>query len=594
MAQDRTFEIGFVMAGAISAGAFTAGVMDFIFEALDAYEEEKSKQGWRGPRHDVRVPVFAGASAGGMTSAISALHAFRELEHVQPAAAAPRPQRNRLYSSWVTDISIERLLETADLAGKRRAQGATSALCSDVLDEIVLNAFDIDGPLKKRNWVGRGNNHLLRVFLTLTNLRGVPYSFKLFGAEANERYGMLNHADYYEFSVGPSSDWLDSAMPLDASDLKSANWATFRTSALATGAFPVGLRPRPIQRQSAGWYRNAGCVGYEDWRQDPSCFVPIGPDDSFGDEAPYQFVAVDGGTINNEPLELARRYLAGSAGHNPQDGARADKAVVLVAPFPNYRAAPKRDDAIGLVHVFRQLRGALQDQARLKPDELALAANDDVFSRFMISPIRTGNGSDAAQRLPIASGSMNGFGGFLHQSFRRHDYLLGRRNAQAFLQWNFALPKSNEKFLGLDIDDRRWLVRNADREQGSITLERNLELEPKQFAVAVGSERREPGYPIIPLVDRLCTPIEIGPADMPDPTPLCCRDLKKRVGERAQAVVDTLVDVDFQKEVATAKFLAPVLTFGARRFGKMIAEQRGYKYIEDAVNDVRDAFADRA
>jgi len=40
MADDRTFEIGFVMAGAISAGAYTAGVMDFIFEALDAYEQD--------------------------------------------------------------------------------------------------------------------------------------------------------------------------------------------------------------------------------------------------------------------------------------------------------------------------------------------------------------------------------------------------------------------------------------------------------------------------------------------------------------------------------------------------------------------------
>jgi len=36
--EPKTFEVGIVMAGAISAGAYTAGVMDFVIEALNAYE----------------------------------------------------------------------------------------------------------------------------------------------------------------------------------------------------------------------------------------------------------------------------------------------------------------------------------------------------------------------------------------------------------------------------------------------------------------------------------------------------------------------------------------------------------------------------
>ena len=91
MTEDRTFELGVVMAGAISAGAYTAGVMDFLFEALDAYEEAKGKPSWNGPTHNVRIPVNAGASAGGMTSAISALHAFRDLDHVWPGKLPPAP-----------------------------------------------------------------------------------------------------------------------------------------------------------------------------------------------------------------------------------------------------------------------------------------------------------------------------------------------------------------------------------------------------------------------------------------------------------------------------------------------------------------------
>jgi predicted patatin/cPLA2 family phospholipase len=33
------FKIGLVLAGAVSAGAYTAGVVDFLFEALEAWEQ---------------------------------------------------------------------------------------------------------------------------------------------------------------------------------------------------------------------------------------------------------------------------------------------------------------------------------------------------------------------------------------------------------------------------------------------------------------------------------------------------------------------------------------------------------------------------
>ena len=68
MSERPVFELGLVMAGAISAGAYTAGVMDFLIEALDAYYAARDKPDWAGPRHDVRVPVLAGASAGGASA----------------------------------------------------------------------------------------------------------------------------------------------------------------------------------------------------------------------------------------------------------------------------------------------------------------------------------------------------------------------------------------------------------------------------------------------------------------------------------------------------------------------------------------------
>lgn len=45
MPPDRpAFEIGFVLAGAISAGCYSAGVMDFMIEARDDYYAERDKR----------------------------------------------------------------------------------------------------------------------------------------------------------------------------------------------------------------------------------------------------------------------------------------------------------------------------------------------------------------------------------------------------------------------------------------------------------------------------------------------------------------------------------------------------------------------
>ncbi len=589
MADNRTFEIGFVMAGAISAGAYTAGVMDFVFEALDAYEEAKTKPDWDGPTHDVRVPVMAGASAGGMTSAISALHAYHDLEHVWPGAPPPKPERNRLYSSWVTDISLDALLETTDLEGGREAEGVLSLLCCDVLERIVDNAFMLSGPVRPRDWIGSGDDRALRVMLTLTNVRGVPYSFPVFGANADERYGMLNHADYYDFAVGAANS-SGGAIALDVGDFSAPAWKRYKTAALATGAFPIGLRPRIIERSDETWYSFAGCVGYEDAEKE--CFIPIAPDGSFRDEAPYRFATVDGGTIDNAPLELARRYLAGRNLHNPRDGQSADKAVILIAPFPNFQSAPPFSDNLRLVDLLPRVGSALIDQARFKPDELELVASDKVFSRFIVSPVREGNDSEAARKYPIACGVMGGFGGFIHESFRRHDYLLGRRNAQAFLRWNFALPNSNPLFDGVRINERRWYVGNADGATGSLDLAADRALKPKVFSPKVAGGVPRPGYPIIPLVDRLCKPIEIGPNDLPKPGDVPLDDVKKRIHERAKKVIATLLEVDLHKEVSS---IAPIgvglATEAATAFATHIATEKAFSVAENAVRDVAAAFA---
>ncbi len=249
----------------------------------------------------------------------------------------PPPEQNRLYSSWVTDISLDGLLETSDLDAPG-IRGLKSVLCCDVLDKIVHDAFTMSGD-RERAWIGRGDDHSLRVRMTLTNLRGAPYSFQLFGSDTDETYGMLNHGDYFDFTVGRKPAAGPGTTPLDVTNLAQKDWDVYRQTALATGAFPVGLAPRIIERPNTAFYGEAQSFGYEDPLTGE--YRPVGPDVSFKAVSPYAFVSVDGGVIDNAPLELARRYLSGSAvAKNPRNGDGADKAVLLDCAVPEFRRGP--------------------------------------------------------------------------------------------------------------------------------------------------------------------------------------------------------------------------------------------------------------
>ena len=83
------FLIGINMAGAVSAGAYTAGVLDFLIEALDAWYATKgaaSRGGPPVPMHEVSIEVFSGASAGGMCAAIASVMVQGDFDHIHDAS----------------------------------------------------------------------------------------------------------------------------------------------------------------------------------------------------------------------------------------------------------------------------------------------------------------------------------------------------------------------------------------------------------------------------------------------------------------------------------------------------------------------------
>lgn len=470
------FEIGLVMAGAVSAGAYTAGVIDFLIEALDAWEAAKREsaqvnpnpRSWPIPGHRVRLRVLSGASAGSMTAAIAAVafeYSFPHI-HTDPNAANP------FYKAWVRDIDISKLMQTADLQSADAP--VVSLLDSSALLGILHDALDYQtAPAPPRPYLEPG----VRFIFTQGNLRGIPYFLPLTG-NASAGLGMTAHSDYQSFSLrysvtaplnAPSAyGRADDTVLSFPNSHADAAWAVLGTAALASGAFPIGLAPQEIIRDGAGFnYRFVIVPGVDAM---PAQVVQLEP--SWQNRQvpnPYRSVVVDGGTMNNEPLELARTDLAGLVGRNPRAGSEASRASILIDPFPDLANAvddPTRGQRNDIVSVGMALMGAWKDQARFNPVDLALAADDNTYSRFLVAPSR-GTSPDS-NGFALACGALGGFSGFLCEAYRHHDYLLGRRNCQQFLRGHFCLPVDNAPVLSLVNPDLKrpgspWLAPGAGR-----------------------------------------------------------------------------------------------------------------------------------
>ncbi|KIO77625.1 hypothetical protein TH53_08235 [Pedobacter lusitanus] len=118
--EPEKFHIGICMAGAVSAGAYTAGVMDYLLEALEAYEKVRGQPGI--PKHKIEIPVMGGASAGGMTAMLTAAAIKQQMHAIdKPNADLLAEHKDHiLYHSWV-DLTgrdmFGEMLKTDDIEG---------------------------------------------------------------------------------------------------------------------------------------------------------------------------------------------------------------------------------------------------------------------------------------------------------------------------------------------------------------------------------------------------------------------------------------------------------------------------------------------
>lgn len=524
----REFQIGLTMSGAISAGAYTAGVVDFLIEALEAWEEaRKGPAGDAVPNHRVGIKVMSGASAGAITAAIGAI-AFADGEPVpKPLVSGGYTYRytlTKLYESWVVrptlvsgNPKVTDFLSLGDLDGQPTADddfsrstmipranqndpiSVVSLLNARLLDEIARDAISVsilrEAPLP---YIAK----TLHVYLTLSNLRGVPWRVPFDGGD----YHMISHGDRVHYALTGIGSWetasafadADQSRPLDIGTIRSAEgaaknkWRDYAVCALGSSAFPVGLAPRLISAR-------LGMVVQDneyDGRRFPS--DDIAKDSNINpnwpkpvlNETPFWFTCADGGIIDNDPFEYARFTLKERGKGERINWAlnEVDRAVIMISPFPEEKPIlGEGEPAMDIVSLFSSLMPALIDQARFKPSELALAADPTHGSRYLIGPRRVRDGKP--QRYGIASGLLGGFGGFVARAFRDHDYQLGRQNCQAFLSTSFALPADNDII-------KSWPV-SVDRAQFQALRDPNAEAD-------------EPSaYRLIPLFGTAKEPIQL-------------------------------------------------------------------------------------
>lgn len=454
--QARTFEVGLVMAGAVSAGAYTAGVVDFLLQALEAWEQEKRKCKPGVPDHTVQIRAAAGSSAGGIVSALTAMipftghHPIRDLAEAVTATSPVNAERNLLYRCWVRDIDIRTLLQTSDLDG---ASGVPSLLngsaVAAVADAAISSARAAIASGRQAPSPGYFANPL-QLYLSLTNMRGLPYVIEMVTAGGVRGHRVTTHADYAHFAVldagaGAAEALSPGVIPVNwpgtAGVPAADGWGRLRDAALATSAFPGGLPARAFANSAAfyqarPWGRPADCAK-------DAARPMINPDVVCTPGRPYEFWCVDGGLINNEPVEYARVALAGERNaHNARDPRESDRAVLMIDPLPEDEvgADPGCGEAPDLLGTLVSMFSTLRRQARFKPQEVMLAMHEDVHSRFLIAPLRPGR---PACQTALASVGLGGFVGFVNEQLRMHDFQLGRRNCQKFLRDHFVVHVDN-------------------------------------------------------------------------------------------------------------------------------------------------------
>lgn len=448
MTEPKTIRIGICMAGAVSAGAYTAGVIDYLFESLENWQKAKDLNLPGVPKHNVIIEVLTGASAGGMTAAITSSAVQRQFKHINVENYKSSENiKNPMYDAWVnlTETEQQKMMDQMlgnDDVEEMPTHEVRSLFNSNFIMKVASRIIDktVADPETKCPYVADD----LEILTTQTNLRGFHYALK-FRTELGESvHRMTRHQDIAHFKLNEEGEYEGKGqIPLSYKTEKGVNKDLLKDAAIATGAFPVGLSPHQEKRDLRYILDNP-------FLNEGKSEMVI-PDDKI-----YSCVNVDGGVINNEPFGLTDQILVRRRKEELEKTGKKkeaenyvfeksaetfDTTLIMIDPFPSDQVFHEDKEPLEAIKfAVPDLLNAMRQQLMFKEEEFKNAYDEDNYTRFMVLPVRYAE--NMKQDYPLACGGLGGFAGFFKKEFREHDFLLGRRNCQLFLKRYFSVPEA--------------------------------------------------------------------------------------------------------------------------------------------------------
>ncbi|MBL7471461.1 patatin-like phospholipase family protein [Robertkochia sediminum] len=495
---ETSFKLCLTMAGAVSAGAYTAGVMDELLGVLDRWEKAKARNLELGidhpdydhsiPMHRVELEVLSGASAGGITATLA-------LKKILDSSHSTLENNSLLKDCWVsmaddeTHYTLEKLLSTKDLNKEKNVRSLLNAYPIENLADRYLAPLK---NLKKPSWL----SEQAEVILTTTNLEGIDVNIDFNGAGTeNGGHTITQHSSVFRFHA-----ITDEKEPVPephryATDLRlKEDAALLKAAALSTSAFPIGLPTRSVTLPHDPYLKYLPGKASES-----NLHIDIK-----NPHAHTPFPAIDGGLLNNEPygwaLKVLRENCAPACENNRY-------AVIMIDPLPSKPPSTKSVGSMGLWNTLTGMFRALRNEVMLNQEGLAEAISLKDRTRFLIAPRKGGGYPEKWNALGkvLASAPLGGFAGFIGKDLRAHDYELGRRNCRDFLRFHFTLPVETAKVrldqLPVETALDRFCIVRRDKSAASVMhfpIIPDVRLKEARNQILLEGQVESKTYPVLP------------------------------------------------------------------------------------------------
>jgi predicted acylesterase/phospholipase RssA len=376
LAVPKTPRLTMILSGAISLGAYEAGVVSQIAYALAKWNEGESQ-----PR--MIIDVIAGASAGAMTGAMLARHIM--------TGSDPARFVKLNYEQWY-GTGFGNLLPRND-------DTKHSFLSAKVIDNEARALYN---DIQPDPYMQRVRQEELIYTCTLTSLDPIPFQFRFTTGQTDgdepvedQMWGKTQR-DFITFSLTNDSDEpIKEVTPTaerDSEQAHPADWDRLFSVAVASGAFPLAWQPIKLHRLN------------EDY---PPPWGELGPGTC------TQLRYTDGGVLNNMPLGQAANAMRALRG---TVSAMEDRVYILIEPDPervtpsgtrevydSSKSAGVRDEDTPLLGVLDEVYHALREQSFMMDVLESQKVNRRIEARnkFLLNLI-----ADATNALEEASASL--------------------------------------------------------------------------------------------------------------------------------------------------------------------------------------------